>query len=81
MERIKDDKKIDQILSKGEVISIDPSGYKYSICALCPKDDNECLIASLERNVGQDRKITRVTFCCPICRTRFDASPDVMFLR
>ena len=82
MERIKDNKKINQILSKGEITFKDTkSGYKYSLCALCPNDNNECPVTSFERTVGQERRITRVTFRCSICDKRFDASPDGMFLR
>jgi hypothetical protein len=82
MEKIKNKKKINQILGKGEITFLDPkSGYKYSLCALCPNDNNECSVNSFERTVSQERKITRVTFRCSICDKRFDASPDGMFLR
>ena len=82
MEKIKDTQRIKQILEKGEVSFQDPeTGYKYKLCAVCPTDNHECSVANFEKEIGTVSKITRVTFYCPICSTRFDTSPDDMFLR
>lgn len=82
MEKFKDLKRINQMLDKGEITCLDPeSGYRYSLCATCAKDGNECSVASFERNIGEKLKITRVSFQCPICYTKFDAKSEDMFLR
>ena len=81
MKRIKDLDKINQALKKGNITYFDvESGYKYSLCALCPNDDNECSVTSSEKEGGEESKVKRVTFYCPICGNRFDASPEQMFL-
>ena len=82
MERIKDLDKINRALEKGEITILDTeSGFKYSLCAVCPNDDYECSVVSFEREGGEVLTINRVTFYCPICNKRFDASPEQMFLR
>jgi len=82
MEKFKDLQRINQMLNKGEITCLDTeSGYRYSLCAICTNDGNECSIASYERNVGEKLKITRVSFHCPICDTKFDVLPEDMFLR
>ena len=82
MEKIKDKKKIVQMMQKGEINCTDPeSGYSYSLCAVCPNDGQECSVAKFERAVGKEIKITRVTFYCPVCNQRFDGRPENMFLR
>jgi len=81
MEKFKDTAKINKALEKGEVTCLDPeSGYRYSLCAVCPNDGHECSLAYFEKDVGQDSKITRLSFHCVLCDTRFDASPDELFL-
>jgi hypothetical protein len=82
MKKRKDVGRITQILKKGEVTFLDPdSGYRYSLGAVCPNDSLECSLTSCERESGEYTKIVRTTFYCPICGTRFDASPETMFLR
>ena len=82
MEKFKDLKRINQMLDKGEITCLDPeSGYRYSLCAVCKNDCNECSVASLKRNIGEKSKITRVSFHCPICGTKFDAKSEDVFLR
>ena len=82
MERIKDIDKINRALEKGDITLLDTeSGYKYSLCAVCPNDDYECSVASFEREGGEVSTIMGVTFYCPICSTRFNALPEQMFLR
>ena len=82
MEKIKDTKRIRQMMQKGEVNFIDPeSGYKYSLCAVCPNDGQECSIAKFEKSLGKELEITRLTFYCPICSQRFDDKPENLFLR
>jgi len=82
MEKIKDNKKIEQMMQKGETNFLDPeSGYRHSLCAVCPNDSQECSVANFERAVGTDLKITRITFYCPVCDRRFDGLPEIMFLR
>jgi len=82
MEKIQDTQRINQILQKGDITFRDPdSGYRYSLCAVCPNDGNECSITSYERKGGELSSITRVTYYCPICNNRFDAKPEDMFLR
>ncbi len=82
MEKIRDKKRIEQMMQKGEINFLDPeSGYKYSLCAVCPNDSQECSVTNFERAVGKELKITRITFYCPICNQRFDGWPENMFLR
>jgi hypothetical protein len=82
MEKFKDLKRINQMLGKGEITCLNTeSGYRYSLCAVCKNDGNECSVASFERNIGEKLKITRVSFHCPICYIKFDAKPEDMFLR
>jgi len=82
MKRIKDTSRIKQILNKGETSLSDPeNGYTYTLCALCPTDGHESSMASVTAEIGEGSKISRVTFYCPLCNTRFDAKPDEMFLR
>ncbi len=81
MKRIKDLDKINQALENGQTFYLDyVVGHKYSLCALCPNDDNECSVTSFEKGGGEASRIKRVTFYCPICGNRFDASPGQMFL-
>ena len=82
MEKIKDKKKIEQMMQKGEINCIDSeSGYRYSLCAVCPNDGQECSVAKFERAVGKEVKITSFTFYCPLCNMGFDGQPQNMFLR
>ena len=82
MEKIKDKKKIEQMMQKGETKLADPeSGYEYSLCAVCSNDGHECSAAQFERAAGKELKITRITFYCPICNQRFDGQLENMFLR
>jgi hypothetical protein len=82
MEKNRDIDRISQILNKGNITYLDPeSGYKYSLCVVCPNDSFECSVASFEREGGEESKITRTTFYCPICGIRYDASSETMFLR
>jgi hypothetical protein len=82
MRKKKDVIRITQILKKGDITFLDPnSGYRYSLGAVCPNDGLDCSVTSCERVSGEEPKITRTTFYCPICGTRFDASPETMFLR
>ena len=81
MKKIQDKDRIKRILEKGEITVLDTeSGYKYSLCALCPKDSYECSVASFEKDGGEVSAIKRVIFYCPICSSRFDASVEEMFL-
>ena len=82
MEKFKDLKLINQTLDKGETTCLDSeTGYRYSLCAICTNDGNECSISSFERSIGEGLKITGVSFSCPICDTKLDAKPEDMFLR
>jgi hypothetical protein len=82
MEKFKDLVRIKKMLDKGEITCLDiESGYRYSLCAVCQNDANECSVSSFERNIGAKSKITRVFFYCPICGTEFDVFPENMFLR
>ena len=82
MEKIKDNHRINEILEKGEIYFQNPeTGYRYTLCAVCPRDDHECSVANFEKEIGMVSRIRRVTFYCPICDTRFDVKPDDMFLR
>ena len=82
MKKRKDVDRITQMLRKGDITLLDPdSGYRYSLGAVCPNDSLECSVTSCERVSGEEPKITRTTFHCPICGTRFDDSPETMFLR
>ena len=82
MRKKKDVNRITQMLRKGDITFLDPdSGYRYSLGAVCPNDGLECSVTSCERVSGEEPKITRTTFYCPICGTRFDALPETMFLR
>jgi len=82
MEKRKDKKKIEQMMQKGEINCTDPeSGYRYSLCAVCPNDGQECSVAKFERAIGKEIKINRVTFYCPLCNQRFDGRLENMFLR
>ena len=82
MEKFKNIIIIRKILDKGEVSYLDPkSGYRYSLCAVCSTDGHECSLSYAERDFGQGSKVTRLVFRCPLCDTRFDASPDELFLR
>ena len=81
MRRTKDINKINQALEIGKITYLDvESGYKYSLWTLCPNDHNECSVTSFEKASGEESKVKRVTFYCPICGNRFDASPEQMFL-
>ena len=82
MRKKKDVNRITQILGKGDITFLDPdSGYRYSLGAVCPNDGLECSLTSCERESGEEPKVVRTTFYCPICGTCFDASPETMFLR
>jgi hypothetical protein len=82
MRKSKNVGRITQMLGKGDITFLDPvSGYRYSLGAVCPNDSLDCSVTSCERKSGEEPKITRTTFYCPICGTRFDASPETMFLR
>ena len=81
MKKVKDAKKINQILQKGDITYLDPeSGYRYSLFASCPNDDHDCSVSSFDKEDGEFTKITRVVFLCPICGNRFDATAEEMFL-
>lgn len=82
MDKFKDLERTSRMLDKGEITCLDPkSGYRYSPCAVCKNDGNECSVASFEKSVGKKSKVIRVSFRCPICGTKFDALPEDMFLR
>jgi hypothetical protein len=82
MRKKKDVERITQMLGRGDITFLDPdSGYRYSLGAVCPNDSLDCSVTSCERESGEEPKVTRTTFYCPICGTRFDGSPETMFLR
>ena len=63
MEKFKDLKRINQMLDKGEITCLDiESGYRYSLCAICKNDGNECSVASFERNIGEKTGFHAVHF-------------------
>jgi predicted RNA-binding Zn-ribbon protein involved in translation (DUF1610 family) len=81
MEKVKDIKRIKQILNEGKTTFLDPeTGYKYSLCATCQNDGHDCSLNSYERKGGETSSIYKVIFMCPICGNRFDASTENMFL-
>lgn len=82
MDKFKDLERVSHMLDKGEITCLDlKSGYRYSLCAVCKKDGSECSVASFEKSIGEKSKVTRVSFKCPICGTKFDALPEDLFLR
>jgi hypothetical protein len=82
MKKAKEIAQITQMFGKGDITFLDPvSGYRYSLGAICPNDGFECSVTSFERESSEEPKVTRTTFYCPICGTRFDASAETMFLR
>lgn len=82
MDKFKDSEHISRMLDQGEITCLDPkSGYRYSLCAVCKNDGNECSVASFEKSVAEKARVTRISFRCPICGIKFDALPEDLFLR
>ena len=82
MDKFKDLERISFMLDKGDITCLDPkSGYRYSLCAVCKNDGNECSVASFEKGIGEKAKVIRVSFKCPICGTKFDALREDLFFR
>ena len=79
MEPSKDIEKVKRMFAQGQSALVDPeTGYKYTMVARCPKDDNFASLASTER-AGQS--LSRVTFRCASCFTEFDAGQDDIYIR
>ncbi len=53
------------------------TGYKYTMVARCPKDDNYASIAKIERS-GQ--ALSRVMFQCPYCLSRFEVNQGEIYI-
>jgi hypothetical protein len=80
VKKVKDIKRIKQILQEGKTTFLDPeNGYRYSLFATCQNEGHDCLLNSYERKGGASPTITRVVFMCPICGNRFDATAEKMF--
>ncbi len=81
MKRVQDTKTIKQMLKSGEITFHDPqSGFKHTLCAVCPTDGNDCSIASFEKEGGDSTQIFQVRFDCPICSKQFTVEPEGMYL-
>ncbi len=81
MKKVHDIKKIKQMLKSGEITFHDPeSGFKHTLCAVCPTDGNDCSVASFEKESGDSTLIIQVLFNCPICGKQFTVEPEEMYL-
>ena len=79
MEPIKDTEKIKRMFLYGYPNLVDAqTGYKYSMVAPCPKDNNYSSMIRIERS-GQ--YISRVIFRCASCFTEFEADQSNIYLR
>ena len=81
MEKVRSIRTINKMLRAGKTTYLDPkNGYKYSLFATCPTDGLDCPLNSFEKKVGASSVVSRITFKCPLCRSRFDATSKEMFL-
>ncbi len=83
MEKIQNKSRISKMLASGRINYEDPkNGYIYSLCAVCPNDGYDSPVTSFDRDtVASTTRISRVTFLCPDCGTRFSARAGDMFLK
>jgi len=78
MEPIKDSEKVKKMFAQGQTTLVDTqTGYKYTMVACCPKDDNFASIAQIERS-GQT--LIRVIFRCPYCYSQFAVDQDEIYI-
>jgi len=81
METVRDTGTIQQMLKRGEITFLDPeTGFKHTLCVVCPIHGNNCTVASFEREGGDSTQIIQVLFSCPICGKRFSVKPEEMYL-
>lgn len=79
MEPIKDVEKVKRMFAQGQPDLIDTqTGYKYSMVAHCPNDNNFASVARIERS---GHSLSKVTFRCTACFTEFEAGQDDIYLR
>ena len=78
MEPIKGSEKVKKMFAQGQTTLVDTqTGYKYTMVARCPKDNNYASIAQIERS-GQ--ALSRVIFQCPYCFGRFEVNQDEVYI-
>ena len=74
MKPFKDIEKIKRMFATGQPTLIDTrTGYKYTMCAPCPKDGDYALVARIER---AQQSLSKVIFQCPSCLTQFEVNQD-----
>ena len=79
MEPFKDIEKVKRMFTQGQSALVDPqTGYKYTMVARCPNDDNFASVVRIEK---EQQSLSRVTFRCASCFTEFDAGQDDIYIR
>ncbi len=79
MEPVKDAEKVKRMFAQGQPELMDTrTGYKYSMVARCPNDDNFASMARIERS---GHSLSKVTFRCTSYFTEFEAGQDDIYLR
>jgi len=74
MQPFKDIEKVRRMFTQGQPTLVDTrTGYKYAMCALCPKDGDFALVARIER---ARQSLNKVIFQCPSCLTQFEVNQD-----
>jgi hypothetical protein len=78
MEPVKDIEKVKRMFAQDQPNLVDTrTGYKYSMVARCPKDDNYAFVARIERTRNS---LSKVVFQCPSCSIQFEASQNDIYI-